>query len=193
VFDEERRILMDTLEAIRTRYACRDFGPQPVTEEELRTISQAAIAAPSAMNRQPWRFIVVNNKATIDHIDAVGMAALQKSDPTAFERMQGRGGTLLYHAPAMILVTSAALDSDFSADLDIGIATSHIALAATSLGLQTCIVGFARMPFQADPTLAAQVGVPDGFTVDLAVLIGHAAGQPTAPHAADPSKVIWSR
>ncbi len=53
---------MDALEAIFTRRSIRSFTDEPVTDEELMALLAAAMAAPSAGNAQPWRFVVVRDR-----------------------------------------------------------------------------------------------------------------------------------
>lgn len=57
---------MDTMEALRTRRSIRKFEDRPVPEEMVREILDAAMMAPSAGNAQPWQFVVVNDRATLD-------------------------------------------------------------------------------------------------------------------------------
>jgi nitroreductase len=56
---------MELLEAIHTRRSIRQYRPEPVSEETLRTILAAAMMAPSAGNVQPWQFIVVTDPAKL--------------------------------------------------------------------------------------------------------------------------------
>ena len=55
---------MDTISAIMTRRSVRQFTDEPVTAEQLETLLRAAMAAPSAGNQQPWRFVVARDEAT---------------------------------------------------------------------------------------------------------------------------------
>lgn len=57
---------MDTMEALRTRRSIRKFEDRPVPVEMVREILDAAMMAPSAGNAQPWQFVVVNDRATLD-------------------------------------------------------------------------------------------------------------------------------
>ena len=50
------------LENIFTRKSVRKFTSEPVSDKQVETLLKAAMAAPSAMNKQPWRFVVVNDK-----------------------------------------------------------------------------------------------------------------------------------
>ena len=59
---------MDTLTAIMTRRSIRKYSPEPVTDDLVQKILGAAMNAPSAGNQQPWHFIVVNERKTLDEI-----------------------------------------------------------------------------------------------------------------------------
>ena len=60
---------LDTIKAIRTRYSCRAFSDKMPSDEHLRTIAETAVAAPSGMNRQLWRVIVVKNKQLLADLE----------------------------------------------------------------------------------------------------------------------------
>jgi len=62
---------MNTLEAIRTRRSIRKFENKPVSDEMVREILDAAMMAPSAGNAQPWQFVVVNDRETLDSMTAI--------------------------------------------------------------------------------------------------------------------------
>jgi len=59
---------MDAKEAILTRRSIRKFRSDPVPEEILRQLLEAAMAAPSAGNQQPWHFVVITERKIIDEI-----------------------------------------------------------------------------------------------------------------------------
>jgi nitroreductase len=62
---------MEALEAIFTRRSIRSFTPQPVSADMIETLLRAAMSAPSACNQQPWHFVVVTDRATLDAIPAI--------------------------------------------------------------------------------------------------------------------------
>jgi len=62
---------MDALETLFTRRSIRKYTSEPVSEEDLRTILEAAMNAPSANNRQPWHFLVVDGRDRLDAMMAV--------------------------------------------------------------------------------------------------------------------------
>ena len=66
----------ETLKVIAERYSCRDFKDEMPTDEILQAIAQAAIQAPSGMNRQAWRVIIVKNKELMNDMESEGMPYL---------------------------------------------------------------------------------------------------------------------
>ena len=60
---------METLEAIHTRKSVRKFLDKKISDDVIRKILEAAIRAPSAGNRQPWRFLVVTDRDKIKKFD----------------------------------------------------------------------------------------------------------------------------
>lgn len=66
---------MDVLEAIHTRRSIRKFTDKPVDDETLREILAAAMAAPSAGNQQPWRFVIVRDRNLLEGVAKVNQYA----------------------------------------------------------------------------------------------------------------------
>ena len=157
----------ETLQAIHARYTCRAYTGETPPHEQLLAIANAALTSPSAMNRQPWKFILVKNAQLIADLEMAGLAKI-KADPdqNTWERLKARGGTLFYGAPCMLVIASV------NSAVDCGIATQTAALAAVSLGIDSCICGLAGMCY--DDELAVRVGIPEGYTHGLTLLLGYA-------------------
>ena len=62
---------MNTLQAIKTRRSIRKFKSEPVSQDLLKELLEAAMYAPSAGNEQPWQFIVVNDRSILDKIPRI--------------------------------------------------------------------------------------------------------------------------
>jgi len=71
---------MDAIEAIMTRRSIRKYSGIKVSEEEIKTILEAAMAAPSAKNEQPWHFIVVKDRELLNKISEVNPYAKPAKD-----------------------------------------------------------------------------------------------------------------
>jgi len=180
----------ETLKNIAERFSCRDFADTPLTDEQSGTLVDAALAAPSAVNLQPWHVIVVRDKALIDEMDVYGMSELEKEyDKATFDRMMSRGGKLFYNAPYMMLILS---DKSKWSMMDCGILCQNVVLAAQSIGLGTCIVGMARVPL-AGPRgdeFIKRLKIPEGYDFAVSVIAGEIRSG-KAPHERDRGKVTY--
>ncbi len=120
---------MNIMEAIRTRKSVRAYLDRPVEDEKLCLVLEAARLAPSASNRQEWRFVIVREPETREKIAVV--AGMQ---------------SFVAQAPVVI---AACADTDeyvmrcgqMSYPIDVTIALDHLMLAAVEQGLGTCWIG----------------------------------------------------
>lgn len=182
------------LDVISRRYSCRAFSDQRLDDDVVEAIVTAGLHAPSAVNRQPWRFIVVRDANVLAQLNQTGMALLEDADPAGFARAQSRGGTLTYGAPVVVVIARQNIEGRYSPDLDVGIAASHMVLAAASLGVDSCIAAMPGLALSdaSGAGLRARIGWPEGFEFGLSVLLGYASGAPNPGHPIDQSKVVFS-
>ena len=176
-------------QAIRDRYSCRDFSGVPLSKEQVTALAEAALAAPSAMNLQPWHIIIITDKALLEEYDADAMSILKDSNPEAYKRMADRGGSIFYNAPCLVLI--AKDDSGYGA-LDSGIASQNVALAAHGMGLGSVICGMARSPLQGPRAKewTKRLQIPEGYSFGMSVCVG-VANSGKEPHALDMSKLTF--
>ena len=182
----------ETLKTITERYSCRDFADTPLACDQVKAITGAALAAPSAMNRQPWHVIVITDKAFIEELDAEGMSLLAAAeDKSGYERIMSRGGKMYYNTPCMIVVAS---DGSPYASMDCGILSQNLALAAHSLGLGSVICGMAGIPLSGPhgAALKERMQFPKGYEFGIAVLVGTPKSG-KAPHDLDENKVTYMK
>ncbi|MCL2089232.1 MAG: nitroreductase family protein [Oscillospiraceae bacterium] len=174
----------ETLRTIAERYSCRAYEERLPEREKLEAIALAAVQSPSAMNNQPWKIVVITDKALIDEMDVYGMKSLAEApDKTAYERFMGWGGKLFYNTPCMFLILTPG-----GAGVDHGIVSQNISLAAASLGLGSVICGMAGVPINGDNDFKKRIGFPDGWGYAIAVLVGYAK-ETKEPHLPDQSKI----
>jgi nitroreductase len=134
-------------DVLETRRSIRKYKDTPIPKETILTILEAARIAPSANHRQPWHFIVVEKKETIQK--------LAKSDWAA-------------EAPVMIVGLADHVASPHRCLNDLGIALEHIVLAATNLGLGTCWMGQTGR----EEMIKDLLNIPDKFKVIAVVPLG---------------------
>lgn len=183
----------ETLKVISQRYSCRDFKSEMPSDKLLQAIAQAAIQAPSGMNRQAWRVIVVKDKGLIQEMEEEGMSYLANmEDKSSYNRIMERGGKLFYGAPCMIVVP---IDPEQygPALVDCGILCQNIALAATSLGIANIMCGFTGLAFASGlraEEFRKRLGFPEGYAFGCSVLLGY-ANTAREPHVPDESKIFF--
>lgn len=123
-------------ELVNQRQSCRSFSPQLVEKEKLYEIINAARLAPSACNSQPWHFVIVNNpekcKKTAQCVQDEGINSFVKDCPAFI---------VIIEEEARLSPRFSHIDNQKHAELGVGIATAHLCLAATEIGLATCIIG----------------------------------------------------
>jgi nitroreductase len=146
------------IELAKARYSCRKYDSRPVEKEKLDLILEAGRVAPSAVNLQPWHFYVIREKADLERFYG------------AYHREWFRS------APCVIVICAdhnkswkRKEDGKDHADVDISIATDHMTLQATALGLATCwICNFyvdktrelLQLPDHLEPVVILPVGYP---------------------------------
>jgi len=184
----------ETIKTIMRRYSCRAFTDKLVSAEDLRTIALAAVAAPSGMNRQPWRIIVLTDKKLIAEMETEGMRILaEMEDKTAYNRIMARGGKLFYNAQSIVFVALAKPEPASFEKIDCGIVAENIALAATSLNIDNVICAFASLCFTdtKGEDFKRRLGFPKGYEFGISVLLGYAAKPDGKPHEPDLTKICF--
>jgi len=178
----------ETLKVIASRYSCREFTGAKIEEDKVVAIAKAAVQSPNVMNKQPWKIVVIQDKALIDEMNDMVMDMLSKQeDKSWYDRMMARGGKIFYNAPCIYVVVKKE-----GADLDCGIVTENIALAASSLGLGNVICGLMRLVFDTPKGKHFKEKIiPEGYEFGMSVLVGYATNESGTPHEPDMSKIKY--
>ena len=142
----------EVLKAIKARRAIRAYKSKRIPRGIIKTIIEAGNHAPSAMNSQPWRFVVVEGKALHKKMldtavlnAKILLAPLKTTNPERYQMIMKRHEELedpiYYSAPAIIFVIGKGTYADLSCPL----ACENIMLSAYSLGLGSCWVQFGSL------------------------------------------------
>ncbi|MGH9031024.1 MAG: nitroreductase family protein, partial [Acidimicrobiia bacterium] len=155
-------------ELVRSQRACRSFTDEPVSDELVERVLEAATFAPSAENRQPWVFVVVRDAATRDGIGELTRAAWEAGGRAFAERRLDasllaevdRGATGGISAAPVLVVVGADLDRCLEATVASSIfpAVQNLLLAAGALGLGSALT---TLTTAHTDELRALVALPD--------------------------------
>ncbi len=170
--------LNPTLEAIFRRRSIRRFTNQPVDDATLKMLLQAGMAAPSAVNSQPWEFVVVTD---------LDMLALLRSK-LPFARQNAPAAIVVLGSPERAHNTAGRLfwEQDCSAAME------NMLIAAVGLGLGAVWVGIHPIaPFVR--AVRRSLDIPEEVTPLGMMHVGHPAEEKPARTQYDDYKVYWQR
>ena len=147
---------MDLYEAIRRRKSVRSWATRPVEAEKIERILEAARQAPSASNRQEWRFVVVTDRERRRRLAeaAAGQRFVAEAPVVIVACAQHDGRIMRCGLPCH--------------PIDVALAVDHLTLAAAAEGLGTCWIG------AFDPQAVRQIlGIPEEVVVVTLTPLGY--------------------
>lgn len=205
------------LALLRGRRSVRRFRPEAPPDAAIEALLEAAVTAPSASNKQPWRFVVVTDRALIARFaetvraEVERLAALVPPESEAAFRAYGEYFTRFEHAPVVIvpacrgpallshLVGSAApedraplarMERD-SALVGTSLAIQNLLLMAHELGLGASVM---TGPLVAADGLRALLELPESWDLVALVPVGFSAEEPAPTERKPLNKVVrWIR
>jgi nitroreductase len=164
---------MTVMEAIEKRFSVRSYLDRAIEPEKLQRVMEAARLAPSANNRQEWRFVLIQDP---ERRQAVAEAA---------------GQPFVGTAPVVIVACAADTSRTMRCGLachpiDVAIALEHIALQATAEGLGTCWIG------AFDQAAVKQlIGAPAGVEVIELMPLGYPASEAPAKNRVALDEIVY--
>ena len=174
-------------DAIRTQRAIRRFSPEPVPDEALARILQAAVRAPSGRNRQPWRFLVIRDPETKRRVGeyyrrACDAAGIGREPIPELSPRTNEGVTYLAQnmaeAPLLILPciehgsAVQARSTTLTQGSSIYPAVQNLMLAARALGLGTTLTTVHTM---FEDEIRDLFGIPDNVQTAALIPLGYPA------------------
>ena len=148
---------MNIKEVFEKRKSIRKFTGEPITEDQIKTIMEAAQIAPSASNRQPYKFIVI------------------KDDEFKKEFRKKASAQRFLEKAAVIFVALGSKEREYWYKVDIGIAVQQMTLQTAELGLGSCWIG----AFERDK-VRELLNVPDDWVIVALLPVGVPAQDPPA-------------
>lgn len=166
------------LDTIATRYSVRSYSGEKVSQGQIETLLRAAMAAPTGMNQQPWRFVVV-------------------TDPDVMDKMTNWGADTWKEAGTVIVVcgqTTMGENNDPNSlwVMDCSAATENLLLAAKAMGLGA--VWNAAYPFEDVYVPCSEaLGLPENVVPLAVVPVGYESGSEEPKQKFDESKIHYGR
>lgn len=168
------------VDCIMSRRSIRAYKPEQIKDEELQTILECAINAPSARNSQPWEVRVMQNKDAIENLNKEVIADMIEKRPEAKERFADENASVFFHAPTLLVV--AYDTTQYWGQSDCGMLVQNILLAAESMNIGSCAVGCCREYFNSPKAadFVKSLNLPENYVVYLTVTLGYKDENPDA-------------
>lgn len=169
-----------TIADLLSRRSIRKYKSQQINNEDLQTVIEAGLYAPTAKGEQPWLFIVVQQPRMMEKIVKMNAAVL------------GASGNPYYGAPTVVLVLAKADAKEPVCDA--ALAIGNMANAAHALGLGSCWINREKEMFASEEgkKLLAELGVSGEYMGVGALSLGYPAdGEAPAPKPRRDGTVIF--
>lgn len=186
----------DVFENIYLRRSVRDYKQNDIPDDIIREVIKAGTYAPTAGNMQPWRFVVIKNREMITRLserakklwlvwlDRLGEIADPQVKKLA-NQMKMPEFNIFHNAPVLVLIFAAArassLQEAFAAESenmlfrdDCAAAAENMMLAARSIGIGSCWIGFG-LSLDSDHDTRQELGVPEGYRLMVPLIFGYPA------------------
>lgn len=171
----------EVLRAVYQRRSVRNYRPDAVPDDAIKEIIRAGTFAPSAMNSQPWRFVVIRNRETIkklsDKAKELWVEQSKNMQSLGLQRLADMVSrpnyNLFYNAPLLIMIFADT--SGFMPQVDCSLAAENMMLAAWSLGLGSCYIGLAQ-PLERVTSMMKELGVSEKYRLVSSLIFGFPAG-----------------
>jgi len=171
---------------IKNRRSIRRYLDKKIEKNIINELIDSATYAPSSHNRQPWNFIVINNKKIIDELSAdinkwykrivhIGtplsfIKEVKKSVDEMRKRVESDSDLFFYHAP-LIIILHAPKKQFFLQDCSC--AAQNMMLAARSLDIGSCWIGFADIALNKSNKIKKKLKIPVSHQVMATIAFGY--------------------
>ena len=185
-----RESATSALDVIMARTSIRSFTGDPVSKEQLETILKAGMAAPSAMNVQPWRFVVLTDKDKIAEVFGSGFRGEMFTQAGAVIVVCGET-TMMRKPFGEPDAPEVEMPNIFWFE-DCSAATENILLAVKALGLGA--VWTAGYPAdERTAPIADALGIPEGTDILCVIPVGVPAEDPAPKDKWKPENIHWEK
>jgi len=176
--------MIDYTTLLKNRRSIRNFTDKEVSVDLVREIIDDTILAPSASNLQPWKFIIVNDKATLKRFSDESkrnMLADIEADPNHpakqyADQLKVEEFNVFYNAPCLVMIAGKRGLGTLA--VDCGLAACYFMFAATAKGLGTCWIGLGTQ--LRDPETLSILNLPEDHAIVAPIILGYPADIPEA-------------
>ncbi len=175
---------MDYKELLKNRRSVRNYAGRKVPLETLHEIIQETCLAPSSCNRQPWRFILIQDvhliKRLSDENKKNWLLEIEKNQSPFLEQFEplfkNPDYNIFYNASSLVII--CGVQGPYAHE-DCSLAAAYFMFAATERQLGTCWIAWGEKIL--DPQLRVEIGITDDLEIVAPLIIGYPQSVPPLP------------
>ncbi|MGA7595178.1 MAG: nitroreductase family protein [Gallionella sp.] len=194
----ERPIRKNAFETILARRSVRSYLSDELERDTIQTLLEAAVRAPTAMHEEPWAFVVIQDHALLQRLSdlAKPLFVEEARHRTAHGHSHSfdhftRQDFNIFHGADTLIIICARPTSQFVA-ADCWLAAENLMLAASAIGLGTCVIGSAVSALNIHK-VKIELGIPDEYTAIAPVVVGVPSGETAASSRNEPRILFWKK
>ncbi len=186
------------LKTIHARRSVRAYAQTPLDSATVQTLLDAAVHAPTAMHEEPWAFVVVQDHALLQRLSDL-------AKPLFVEEVRHRNahGTShsfdhfirpdfnIFHGADTLIVICAKQSGQFVV-ADCWLAAENLMLAASAIGLGSCVIGSAVAALNIHK-VKAELGIPAEYSAIAPIVVGVPSGETPATSRKEPTILSWKK
>ena len=187
---------MSVMDAILERRSVRSYSPERLGQVTIRTLLDAAVWAPTAVHEEPWAFVIAQDMAALkslsDRAKTIFAADARRTHPKQaghlLEILDRPDFNIFYNAGTLIIICGRPKGPFVVADC--WLAAENLMLAARSIGLGSCVIGFA-VPALNTPEIKAELRIPPECTAIAPIIVGVPSGETPRTTRKEPDILAW--
>ncbi len=186
------------LSAIHARHSVRAYAATALDSATVQTLLDAAVHAPTAMHEEPWAFVIVQDQALLQRLSDLAKPLFVEE--VRHRNAQGAGHSFdhsirpdfnIFHGANTLIVICARPLSQFVA-ADCWLAAENLMLAASAMGLGSCVIGSAVAALNIHK-VKAELGIPDDYSAIAPIIVGVPGGDTQATSRKKPVILSWKK
>jgi len=187
---------LSAIDAIHQRRSVRHYTREAIDKTTITTLLKTAVLAPTAMHQEPWSFVVIQDNDVLERLSAkcveLVREAAKHGDILPSKHMLLAADAPEFHAfhgAGTLILICGQFTGPF-VEADCWLAAENLMLAACTMGLGTCVIGFAVEALNT-AEWKGELKIPSEMTVIAPIIVGVPAGETAATSRKPPEILFW--
>jgi nitroreductase len=186
------------LKFIYARHSVRSYAPTALDSSTVQTLLDAAVHAPTAIQEEPWAFVVVQDHALLQRLSDLAKPLFVEEvrhrnangNKHSFDHFTRSDFNIFHGANTLIVICAKPLSQFVVADC--WLAAENLMLAASAMGLGSCVIGSAVAALNIHK-VKTELGISDEYSAIAPIIVGVPSGETEATSRKEPLILSWKK